>query len=130
MFSVRKGKPADLPAMQEMAAMLFPGSRSKFLPRDRYLVAERNGLLIGFCHYRFREKSCYIAGIGVLAQYRNHGVGSELLANALLDADENGMDSTSLKVRALNNAAKLYHQFGFFEKRAGDVLLLVRKRQN
>ena len=100
------------------------------MPSDRYIIAERNGLPVGFCHYRFRGKNCYIAGLGVLSQYRNHGYGSQLLAEVLLDADENGLETTYLKVRALNTAAKLYMHFGFFEKRMGDVLLLVRKRQN
>lgn len=130
MFSARKAKPSDLPAVYGLVALLFPGSRSRFLPSDRCLVAERNGMLIGFCHYRFREKNCYIAGLGVLAQYRNHGVGGKLLSEALFDADTSGIATTYLKVRALNTAAKLYHQFGFFEKRSGDTLTLVRKRQN
>ena len=98
------------------------------MPGDRYIVAERNGILIGFCHYRFREKTCFVAGLGVLAQYRNQGVGGQLLSEALFDADSSGVETTCLKVRPLNTAAKLYHQMGFFEKRSGAALTLVRKR--
>lgn len=128
MISVRRALTTDLPAVQGMAAMLFPGSHSRFLPDDRCVVAERNGIMVGFCHYRFRGKKCYIAGIGVLAQYRNHGFGSQMLSEALLDADGEGIETTCLKVRPLNSAAKLYTQFGFFEKRTGAALTLVRKR--
>ena len=128
MLSIRKGRAADLPSIQEMLVLLFPDSHSRFLPGDRYAVAERNGILIGFCHYRFREKSCFVAGLGVLAQYRNHGVGGQLLAEALFDSDSRGIETTYLKVRPLNTAAKLYHQMGFFEKRSGTALTLVRKR--
>ena len=129
-LTVRRARSSDMPAIHELISLLFQNSRSRHLPSDRYIIAERNGLPVGFCHYRFRGKNCYIAGLGVLSQYRNHGYGSQLLAEVLLDADENGLETTYLKVRALNTAAKLYMHFGFFEKRMGDVLLLVRKRQN
>ena len=127
-FSVRRARKADLPAIREMIATLFPNARSRYLSGDRYLVAERGGVPIGFCHYRMRGKICYIAGLGVLAHYREHGVGSHLMAEALFDADKKGVQTTYLKVRALNSAAKLYINFGFFEKRMGETLLLVRRR--
>lgn len=129
-FSVRRARKADMDAISEMIALLFPNSHWRRLPEDRYLIAEKGSVPIGFCHYRLREKNCYIAGLGVLAQYREHGVGSHLMAEALYDADKKGVQTTYIKVRALNSAAKLYLQFGFFEKRMGETLLLVRKRQN
>ncbi|VVC00882.1 Acetyltransferase (GNAT) domain protein [uncultured archaeon] len=129
-FSVRRAKRSDMAAVREMIETLFPSGRSRQLPGDKYLVAERKGLPIGFCHYRMRGKICYIAGLGVLAHYREHGVGSHLMAEVLYDADRKGIQTTYLKVRALNSATKLYLQFGFFERRMGETLLLVRKRQN
>lgn len=129
-FSVRRARKRDMGAISEMISLLFPNSHGRRLPEDRYLIAEKGSVPIGFCHYRLREKNCYIAGLGVLAQYREHGVGSHLMAEALYDADKKGVQTTYLKVRALNSAAKLYLQFGFFERRMGETLLLVRKRQN
>jgi len=128
MFSVRKAKASDMPALREMIGMLFPTTHIRELPGDIYLVAERGGLPVGFCHYRIREKSCFIAGLGVLVQYREHGVGSKLMAEALYHADRRGVQRTYLKVRAVNHAAKLYVNFGFFERKAGDTITLVRKR--
>lgn len=128
MFLVRKAKKSDMPAIEEMVALLFPNSRQRFLPRDYFLVAERAGLPIGFCHYRIRGKVCYIAGLGVLHQYREHGAGSQLMAEALFRAEKKGVQTTVLKVRALNSAAKLYTSFGFFERRWGETMVLVRKR--
>jgi len=130
MFEVRKAKVSDMPMIEEMAAMLFPNSRMRILPGDTLLVAEKGGIPVGFCHYRIREKSCYIAGLGVLAQYREHGAGSRLMSEALYRIDRKGVQVTYLKVRAINHAAKLYVNFGFFEKKSGETLLLVRKRQN
>jgi [ribosomal protein S18]-alanine N-acetyltransferase len=100
------------------------------LPDDNFLVAEKEGVLIGFCHFRLRGKTCFIAGLGVLPQYREHGVGSQLMAEALYRADTEGAQTTYLKVRSLNQAAKLYASFGFFEKQYGDTLTLVRKRMS
>ncbi|MEM2137529.1 MAG: GNAT family N-acetyltransferase [Candidatus Anstonellaceae archaeon] len=129
-LSVRKAKSSDMAAVHEMAALLFPNSQMRSLPGDVYLVAEKNGILVGFCHYRihWKEKKAYIAGLGVLAHYREHGVGSQLMAEALYRIDKKGVQTTILKVRALNHAAKLYLNFGFFERRWGDTLVLVRKK--
>jgi len=128
MFHIRKAKASDMPMLAEMALVLFPNNRMRTLPGDTFLLAERGGIPIGFCHYRIREKRCYIAGLGVLAQYRGHGVGSQLMANALSRIDRNGVQATSLRVRAINHAAKLYSDFGFFEKKSGDTLVLMRKK--
>ncbi|MCX8174971.1 MAG: GNAT family N-acetyltransferase [Candidatus Micrarchaeota archaeon] len=127
---VRPAKKAEMEQVRQMIQILFPRARSKILPQDRFLVAERSGVLVGFCHYRLRRRHCYIAGLGVLAQYRNRGIGSRLLAEAVYRAEKSGALETRLKVRALNTATKLYLRMGFFEKRCGDVLLLVRKREN
>ena len=130
MFSIEKAKVSDMPMVIEMAAMLFPNSHLRIMPGDVFLLAKRGGIPVGFCHYRIREKSCYVAGLGVLAQYREHGAGTRLMSEALYRIDRKGVQVTYLKVRAINHAAKLYTDFGFFEKKSGDTLLLVRKRQN
>jgi len=129
-LSVRKAKSSDMAAVHEMVSLLFPNSQIRSLPGDIYIVAEKNGVLVGFCHYRVheKEKKAFIAGLGVLAHYREHGVGSQLMAEALYRIDKKGVQTTVLKVRALNHAAKLYTNFGFFERRWGDTLVLVRKR--
>jgi ribosomal protein S18 acetylase RimI-like enzyme len=127
-FSVRRARKADLHAIQDMMALLFPSSSPRMLPDDVYFMAERSGLPIGFCHLRMREGRCYIAGLGVLAHYREHGLGTSLMQHALYYADTHGAQAAYLKVRALNTASKLYLSLGFFEKRIGETLVLVRKR--
>jgi len=115
-------------SVEEMMHLLFPNATSKLLPGDVFFIAERSGLPIGFCHLRMREERCYIAGLGVLAHYREHGLGTSLLQHALYYADRHGAQSAYLKVRALNTASKLYLSLGFYEKRIGETLVLVRKR--
>ena len=169
-IKVRKAKKSDMPAVEEMVALLFPDADMNREKDDIYLVAEdkfqrnlsafklRSNVLfaeaksirhsaercadlqykkiegasvskiVGFCHYRLREENCYIVGLGVLPEFRKHGIGSLLMANILCLADKKGILTTTLKVRALNTAVNLYAKFGFFEKRSGNVLLLVRKR--
>ena len=125
---IRKPQKQEEESLFEIISSLFPNSRVKHKPGDSYLVAEVGGKLAGFCHYRMRKKTCYIAGLGVLPQFRNHGAGSLLLSRALDEIDSAGMQTTLLKVRALNPASNLYVKFGFFEKYSSETLLLVRKR--
>ena len=127
-INVHHAQKKDIENLTLLMHDLFPNSRVKGKDGDVYLVAEVKGLLAGFCHFRLRKKTCYIAGLGVLAQFRNRGVGSALLAHALSEIDNAGVRTTLLKVRALNPASNLYLKFGFFEKYAGETLLLVRKR--
>ncbi|MEM4348461.1 MAG: GNAT family N-acetyltransferase [Candidatus Anstonellaceae archaeon] len=130
-FNVRRAKKSEIETVKRLILTIFPKARNRILPTDYILIAEKNQIPVGFCHYRIRGKICYIAGLGVLAHYREHGIGSKLLAEALYHADKKGVQTTYLKVRANNYAAaKLYLHFGFFERRVGDVLLLVRKRAN
>ncbi len=127
-FSIRKARKSDMPVIDEMMGLLFPDSHFRILPGDAFLIAEKSGIPVGFCHYRLREKTAFISGLGVLAHYREHGAGSQLMAEALYRIDTKGVQTTILKVRALSHAAKLYTEFGFFERRWGATLVLVRKR--
>lgn len=124
---IRKAKKTDMPAVEVLTELLFPDADVKRKEDDAYLVAEKKDAIVGFCHFRIREKTCYVLGLGVLPDFRKHGIGSMLMAETLRIADREGILTTMLKVRALNTAANLYARFGFFEKRSGAVLLLVRK---
>ena len=127
-FSIRRARKADMPSIGEMVSLLFPNANLRNLPGDIFFLAERSGMPIGFCHLRMRDDRCYISGLGVLAHYREHGFGTALMRSALAYADRHGARMTYLKVRALNTASKLYLSLGFYEKRMGETLLLVRKR--
>ncbi|MCX6769218.1 MAG: hypothetical protein NT051_00880 [Candidatus Micrarchaeota archaeon] len=103
---IRKPQKQEEESLFEIMQSLFPNSRVKHKRGDIYLVAEIDGKLAGFCHYRMRK----------------------LLSRALDEIDSAGMQTTLLKVRALNPASNLYVKFGFFEKYSSETLLLVRKR--
>lgn len=129
-FLIREGVPDDLDGIGGLVAEFFPRAKFNDLPGDRYFVAEHGGKLVGFCHFRIREKTGYVAGLGVIEMYRRIGIGGALLSRALAEIDRSGMTTTYLKVHALNRASNLYSALGFFERKMGDVMVLGRKRQN
>jgi len=128
LFSVSKARKSDMEQIRQLICLLFPRANARLMKRDRFLIAKKGQLPVGFCHYRIKNKKCYIAGLGVLSHYREHGIGSQLMSEALYDADKKGVQECLIKVQALNHAAKIYLKMGFFEKRAGKTLVLVRKR--
>ena len=129
-FSIREGNEEDLEGIEELVAAFFPRAKFQDLPDDRYFVAEHGGKIVGFCHFRIREKTSYVAGLGVIEMYRRIGIGGALLSRALDEIDRSGITTTYLKVHALNRASNLYSSLGFFEKKMGDVMVLERKRTN
>ena len=127
---MRKAKKEDMEIIEDMMGMLFPDADIQHKEDDVYLLAEKKGFPVGFCHLRFRESSCYIVGLGVLPEFRAHGIGSMLMERALAMIDRKGVRTTTLKVSAINTAASLYVKFGFYERKYGQTLILVRKQSN
>lgn len=126
--SIRKARKEDFEAIAKMSKIIFPNSRLRVMEGDVFFIARREGIAVGFCHIRIKKgRKCYICGLGVLPQYREHGIGTALMREALSYAERKGVTFFYLKVRALNTAAKLYLSFGFFERKSGDTLTLVRK---
>jgi len=125
---IRKANDSDLEEVKRIIAILFPSSPMKILKKDEFFVAEIDGKIVGFCHFRIKKNICYIAGLGVLPSYQKQGIGSALLATTLIYLDEKNLDETYLKVRPTNHATTLYSRFGFYQKKIGQTLTLVRKR--
>ncbi len=79
----------------------------------------------------------HVATLAVHPDYRRRGIGSCLLANALLDSIERGMNEALLEVREKNQSAQaLYLEFGFqvagirkgyYMDTGEDALLMVLK---
>ena len=89
------------------------------LPDDRCLVAETDGKVIGAIWSRIVNDYGHIAddvpsiAISLYKEYRNQGIGTELLRQMqdLLKAD--GYKSVSLSVQKANYAMKMYQKAGF-----------------
>jgi [ribosomal protein S18]-alanine N-acetyltransferase len=82
----------------------------------------------------------HIATIAVHPEYRRLGIGKHLLAYALKDAVQQGMHTSTLEVRAGNQAAQvMYRQFGFetvgirlryYQDNQEDALIMTARLEN
>lgn len=66
----------------------------------------------GWLELRLEEKWLYLAEIGLLPIYRNHGLGTQIIQDVFAYADEHGLD-VELQVLVTNPAQHLYERLGF-----------------
>ena len=79
-----------------------------------YLVAERDGKLIGYCGMWVLFDECHITNIAVDPAERRAGVGKSLLLAAMEVGDYYGATSMTLEVRETNRVARdMYRKFDF-----------------
>ena len=89
------------------------------LPDDRCLVAELNGKVVGAIWSRIVNDYGHIAddvpsiAISLYKEYRNQGIGTELLKQMLDLLKADGYKSVSLSVQKANYAMKMYQKAGF-----------------
>lgn len=89
------------------------------LPEDKCLVAEADGKVVGAVWCRVMDDYGHVAdGIPSLAislykEFRNKGIGTELLRQMLQLLCQAGYKKVSLSVQKANYAAKMYLKAGF-----------------
>ena len=89
------------------------------LPDDRCLVAETDGKVVGAIWSRIVNDYGHIAddvpsiAISLYKEYRNKGIGTELLSQMLDLLKADGYKSVSLSVQKANYAMKMYLKAGF-----------------
>jgi ribosomal protein S18 acetylase RimI-like enzyme len=80
------------------------------------LCAEQETQLVGFVAARFSVDSAEIENLAVLRGWERRGIGKQLLAEALLELKEQGVEQISLEVAKDNSAAcALYQKAGFIK---------------
>ena len=88
-------------------------------PDDRCLVAETDGKVIGAVWTRIMKDYGHVAddvpslAISLYKEYRNHGIGSDLLSQMLQLLRRDGYHKVSLSVQKENYAAGMYLKAGF-----------------
>jgi len=126
---IRKMESEDVLEVVQLAKLLFPNSDITFKDTDLVLIAEEKDELIGFIHVSWINHKAIIRGLGVREDKRERGVGEMMLEAALsklLNEHE-----IHLKVKIDNiPALRLYEKYGFFLKRYGKSLIMVKKKQN
>ena len=86
-----------------------------------HLVAMKDNQVIGWCDIAPLDRPIFAhigaLGIGILANYREQGIGKKLLKTALEKAQQKGLTRIELTVREQNHLAiALYEQFGFVKE--------------
>lgn len=127
---IRRMRHEDLPEVYAIENASFPtpwppGSYEHELnanPAARYLVAEKDGHVIGFAGGWIIIDESHITNIAVAQAQRGHGYGRRLTEALLQYLSNLGADYTTLEVRESNEVAiGLYRSLGF-------VKVGVRKR--
>ncbi|MEO0021626.1 MAG: ribosomal protein S18-alanine N-acetyltransferase [candidate division WOR-3 bacterium] len=102
----------------EHATFPNPWRRSFFLsdihrPDGLCIVAENENRVVGYL-IAWGRIEVHIANIAVAAEWRNHGIGTELMRRALEFATGQQAESVFLEVRISNTGAqRFYRRFGF-----------------
>ncbi|MEN9980012.1 MAG: ribosomal protein S18-alanine N-acetyltransferase [candidate division WOR-3 bacterium] len=102
----------------EHATFPNPWRRSFFLsdihrPDGLCIVAENENRVVGYL-IAWGRIEVHIANIAVAAEWRNHGIGTELMKRALEFATGQQAESVFLEVRISNTGAqRFYRRFGF-----------------
>ena len=126
---IRRMTMADVDGVAAVEAATFPTpwSRDAFASEmknvaARYLVAEKDGRIIGYAGAWIILDESHITNIAVLSDYRGQGIGRALTHGLLQYLSNLGAAYATLKVRKSNEVAQnLYVSLGF-------IKLGVRKR--
>ncbi|MGH2736667.1 MAG: ribosomal protein S18-alanine N-acetyltransferase [Actinomycetota bacterium] len=79
-----------------------------------YLVAKREGIVIGYAGMMYTGREAHVTNIAVDPDVHQRKVGSRLLLALIIEAVAKGSETVSLEVRVTNNNAQaMYQKFGF-----------------
>ncbi len=128
-YIIRRMTMADVDGVAAVEAATFPTpwSRDAFASEmknaaARYLVAEKDGKIIGYAGAWIIIDESHITNIAVLSDCRGQGIGRALTAGLMQYLSNLGADYATLEVRKSNTVAQnLYVSLGF-------IKLGVRKR--
>ena len=103
-------------------------------PDDHCLVAECDGKVIGAVWARVMDDYGHVdektpsLAISLYKEFRNQGIGSQLLERMLDLLRDKGYEQVSLSVQKANYAFRMYRKAGFniIEDRGDEVLMLLR----
>jgi ribosomal-protein-alanine N-acetyltransferase len=121
-FRIQKMKIDDLDEIIEIERESFsmPWSRWMFereledTNRAYFLVARNNYEIFGYIGFWIVFDEAHIVTIAVRSDYRRKGIGTMLLASALVVADTLSAKKATLEVRVTNTSAQnMYFEFGF-----------------
>ncbi|MEW6412530.1 MAG: ribosomal protein S18-alanine N-acetyltransferase [Candidatus Zixiibacteriota bacterium] len=112
---------ADIPRVMELERAIFPDPWSVAAFKQQVtekdwggLVAESDGMVIGYACYYMVAGEAHLTNIGVEPNYRRKSVAKQLLDNILQFVADNECEYIFLEVRPSNSGAiTFYEKFGF-----------------
>ncbi len=119
---IRKMVPRDIEAVMEVEHRCFsvPWAKDAFLLEieknrfARYLVAELDGLVIGYGGLWMIIDEAHITNIAIHPDYRGNGYGNKIVQGLIDIVRKEGIIKLTLEVRRSNIVAQeLYKKFGF-----------------
>lgn len=143
MILIRKFRPTDLSRVYEVECKSFKDPYDVFfllnlheLYPDTFLVAERNGVVVGYLIARLIGRKGHIIAIAVEPRYRRQGIGQALMESVTEILRAKGAEELFLEVRASNlDAIRFYEKLGFRQAQLipryyadGEDGVLLRKR--
>lgn len=79
-------------------------------------VYEKDGNIVGYLDLWITFEQAQIANIGVISDYRNQGIATQLMNYAVERCEEQQCENMTLEVRKSNDAAiSLYQKYGFIK---------------
>lgn len=133
-FHLRLFKPEDLESVMEINLKTLPENYSSYFYLELYenfpkvfLVAEVDNKIVGYIMCRIETggpefkrtpfgltRKGHIVSVAVLPEYRQHGIGSALITEAMRGMIEYNASECFLEVRVTNEQAiNLYKELGF-----------------
>jgi ribosomal-protein-alanine N-acetyltransferase len=131
-YTLRQFAPADLDAVVGINRICLPENYASYFFMDvfntlpeTFIVAEAQGILVGYIMCRMEHgfsdlrklrfaKKGHIVSVAVIPNYRNQGIASSLVEQALLGLSALDADESYLEVRTNNEPAiSLYNKMGF-----------------
>ncbi len=98
------------------SAALFADELAGNRDDRHWLVAEVDGLVVGFGGLLFVADEAHIMNLAVAPESQRQGVAAGLVARLMVAAGDRGAIAATLEVRSSNEPALgLYHRFGFAE---------------
>lgn len=80
---------------------------------ERMFIVEAEAEMVGYCFWQVDQDAAVLASICVQREQRGRGLGRQLLARFISDAQARGFDKLTLGVQPDNPARHLYEKTGF-----------------
>jgi ribosomal protein S18 acetylase RimI-like enzyme len=124
LMNIRRFQENDRDLLIELWGNAFPDDpphnkpssviEKKLLVDDLIFIAETDGKLVGACMAGYDGHRGWLYSVAVLDECRRHGIGAELVRNAMACLKELGCVKVNLQIRTTNSdVAAFYKSLGF-----------------